>query len=192
MEGRHTSERIRDEFNFMAQEFGISDKNIVCVSDNAANMKKAVRLLNKKHYPCIAHISNLAIQKDLIGHPEMQPLRDIITKIRKIQKKLVYRHSQLKAIDENDKQTRLLLLIEEMSEVEKAVNAEMQFGDQLVDDDSDHSHFFENELRQNAFSGLKSMSNVRWSVIYKLAKSFMDHASMHFDSEPLVDSNDQI
>lgn len=181
MEGSHTGERIREEFEDMTQEFGISNKNIVCVTDNAANMKKAVRLLNKKHFPCIAHKSNLLIQKDLMAAPEMQPLRDIVAKIRKIQKKLIYRHSQLKEIDDKDKQTKLLLLIEQISDIETAVNAEFQFGDHLVvDNDSEHGVFFENEMQQNAFSGLKSMSNVRWSVIYKLAKSFLDHASEYF------------
>lgn len=43
MEGRHTATCIRDEFEVMTNEFGISNKTIVCVTDNAANMKKAVR-----------------------------------------------------------------------------------------------------------------------------------------------------
>lgn len=180
MEGSHTAERIREEFVAMTQEFGISNKNIVCVTDSAANMKKAVRLLNKKHFPCIAHITNLVIQKNLMAAPDMQPLRDIVAKIRKIQKKLIYRHTQLKEIDEMDKQNKLLLLIEQISEIEKAVNAELQFGDQVVDNESEADASFENEMSRNTFSGLKSMSNVRWSVIYKLAKSFVDHASEYF------------
>lgn len=179
IEGRHTAERIRDEFENMTKEFEISDKHIVCVTDKAANMKKAVRLLNRKHFPCIGHKVNLVIRKDLMGAPDMQPLRDIVSKIRKIQKKLLYRHSQLKEIDDNDKQTKLLLLIEQMSETEQAINAEVQFGnqanDELWDDES-----FDKEIQQNAFSGLKSMSNVRWSVVYKLIKSFMDHSSEYF------------
>lgn len=180
MEGSHTAERIRDEFEIMANEFGISQKNIVCVTDSAANMKKAVRILNKKHFACVAHKMNLLIQKDLMAAPKMQPLRDIVAKIRRTQKKLIYRHSQLKEIDDNDKQTKLLLLIEEISEIEKAVNAELQFGDQ-TDDESGHNVSFDNEWQQTTFSGLKSMSNVRWSVIYKLAKSFLDHASEKLD-----------
>lgn len=180
MEGRHTAERIRDEFEITMKEFGISDKKTVIVTDNAANMKKAARLLNKKHFPCVAHKMNLLIQKDLMGAPDMQPLRDLVAKIRKIQKKLIYRHSQLKEIEENDKQTKLLLLIEQMSEIENAVNAEVQFGDQ-VNNESEHSISFEDDFAQNTFSGLKSMSNVRWSVIYKLAKSFLDHASEYFN-----------
>lgn len=175
MEGRHTAERIRDEFNLMTTEFGISDKSIVCVTDSAANMKKAVRLLNRKHRPCIAHKSNLMVQKDLLAHPDMQPLRDLISKLRKIQTKLLYQHTKLKEADDIDKQNKLLLLLEEMSEIEKSHNAEIQFGDQMANDNE--TSCFESELRQRAFSGLKSMSNVRWSVIYKLAKSFLEHSS---------------
>lgn len=180
MEGRHTATRIRDEFEVMTNEFGISNKTIVCVTDNAANMKKAVRLLNKKHFPCVAHTMNLLVQKDLMAHPDMHPLRDIMAKIRKIQKKLIYRHSQLKEMDEKDKQTKLLLLIDEISEIENAVNAELQYGDELVDNGEEHTAAYQNDLEHNTFSGLKSMSNVRWSVIYKLAKSFLDHSSEYF------------
>lgn len=92
-------------------------------------------------------------------------------------KKLIYRQSQLKESDEKDKQAKLFLLIEEISEIEKAVNAELQFGDQIVDNESEHAATSENDSHQTAFSGLKSLSNVRWSVVYKLAKSFLEHAS---------------
>lgn len=181
MEGRHTASRIRDEFEAMANEFGISNKTIICVTDSAANMKKAVRLLNKKHFPCVAHKTNLLIQKDLMSHPDMQPLRNIMAKIRNIQKKFLYRHSQLKQIDEQDRQTKLFLLIDEISEIEKAVNAELQFGDGICDNESERAATSEDNFQREAFSGLKSMSNVRWSVIYKLAKSFLDHASEYLN-----------
>lgn len=179
-EGRHTSENIRDQFNETKQEFGLSGKKIVIVSDSAANMKKAVRLLGLKHVPCIAHMSNLLIQKDLMTHEKMQPIRDILNKIRKTQKKLIYKYSELKKIHEEDQQNRISLLINEMSEIEIAVNADIQFGSTCDDCNgclgTDNQSSFA-EMEHSTFNGFKSFSTVRWCCIYKLIKCFLEHMS---------------
>lgn len=179
-EGKHTAENIRDQFNETTREFGLSEKKIVCVTDTAANMKKAVRLLGLKHVPCIAHTSNLLIQKDLMTHEKMQPLRDVLTKIRKAQKKLIYKHSELKKIHETDLQNKISLLINEMSEIEIAVNADIQFGS--TSDGCDacsgaDGGFSSAEMGASTFNGLKSFSTVRWCCIYKLIKCYLEHIS---------------
>lgn len=158
----------------------MTDKKIVCVTDSAANMKRAVRLLGLKHEPCIAHSSNLLIQKDLMTDESMQPLRDILKKIRKAQKKLIYRHADLKKIDEEDQQNKISLLINEISEIELAVNADLQFGSTSDTDngcvDTDDQFSFP-EIGASTFNGLKSFSTVRWCCIYKLIKCFLEHIS---------------
>lgn len=134
-EGKHTAENIRDQFIATRKEYGLDGKKIVYVTDAAANMKKAVRLLGLKHVTCIAHATNLLIQKDLMKNPLMQPIRDILAKIRKTQKKLIYKHSELKNLSEADQQNKLLLLINEISDIEDAMNADFQFGSTCDDCD---------------------------------------------------------
>lgn len=179
-EGKHTAENIRDQFNETKREFGLSEKKIVVVSDSAANMKKSVRLLGLKHVPCIAHLSNLLIQTDLMKNDKMQPLRDILSKIRKTQKKLIYKYSELKKIHEEDQQNKISLLINELSEIEVAVNADLQFGstcDDCNETMSTDDRFSFAEMGASTFNGFKSFSTVRWCCIYKLIKCFLEHMS---------------
>lgn len=174
-DGRHTAENIRNQFIEMKQEFGLMDKKIVCVTDSAANMKKAVRLLGLHHIPCIAHSVNLLVQKDLMMNAAMQPLRDILTKVRKIQKKLMYKHMELKNMNEQDQQKKLFLFIDEVSEIEEAINAEFQFNSSTCDTEYDVDEQF--PTSSSSFTGLKSLSLVRWCCIYKLIKCFLEHLS---------------
>lgn len=178
-DGRHTAENIRDQFNETKGEFGLLNKKIVCVTDSAANMKKAVRLLGLRHVPCIAHSINLLVQKDLMMHSSMHPLRDIITKIRKTQKKLIYKHSELKKLSDQDQQKKLFLFIDEVCEIEEALNADFQFGSTSGTEDGNNEQFsFASE--SGAFTGLKSLSMVRWCCIHKLIKCFLEHISKCF------------
>lgn len=179
-EGKHTSENIRDSFDETKHEFGLAGKKIVCVTDSAANMKKAVRLLGLKHVPCIAHMANLLIQQDLMTNEKIQPLRDILTKIRKAQRKLIYKYGELKKIHEMDQQNKISLFINEMSEIEEAVNADLQYGC-TFDADNDcnctDDQFSFAEMGASTFNGFKSFSSVRWCCVYKLIKCFLEHMS---------------
>lgn len=179
-DGKHTGENIRDHFNETKKEFGLLDKKIVCVTDSAANMKKAVRLLDLRHVPCIAHSINLLVQKDLMMHTDMQPLRDIISKLRKTQKKLIYKHSELKKLSDQDQQKKLFLFIDEVCEIENAMNADFQCGSTTDTDDISEPFSFPSE--SGSFTGLKSLSTVRWCCIYLLIKCFLEHISecIHF------------
>lgn len=56
------SELIRNCLN----EWGIFDKVNHIVTDNAANMKLTVELLNKKHFPCFAHSLNIVLKNAII------------------------------------------------------------------------------------------------------------------------------
>ena len=57
-----TSENIKDELNHVMDSWSIQQKVFAIVTDNAANMKLAINLLNKRHVPCSAHTLNLAVQ----------------------------------------------------------------------------------------------------------------------------------
>lgn len=77
-EDAHTSENIHTALAKMAEEWNIADKINFVVTDNAANITRAVRDMGWKHYGCYAHTLNLIIQDTL---KILQPLLEKIKKI---------------------------------------------------------------------------------------------------------------
>ena len=57
----HTAENIAASFQKTAEEWGISRKVVVMVTDNAANVVAAVRHTAWANVPCFAHTLNLVI-----------------------------------------------------------------------------------------------------------------------------------
>ncbi|KAF0714432.1 Uncharacterized protein FWK35_00032648, partial [Aphis craccivora] len=57
----HLTEIMTNELN----RWGILNKVTAIVSDNGANIKSAIRLMNIQHIPCTAHKLNLIVQKAL-------------------------------------------------------------------------------------------------------------------------------
>lgn len=80
---RYTSEHIAEMLLKTCSEWGIaSDKVSAVVTDNAANMVKAVDLaFGKRHIPCFAHILNLVAQNSMQQCTELQSL---IIKVKNI------------------------------------------------------------------------------------------------------------
>lgn len=58
----HTSKNIQFSLADMASEWGVTDKLNFVVTDNAANITKAVRNLGWKQYLCYGHTLNLIVQ----------------------------------------------------------------------------------------------------------------------------------
>lgn len=57
----HTSENLAEELLKVAREWKIEHKVVCCVTDNAANIVKAIKLLKWTHLPCLAHTINLIV-----------------------------------------------------------------------------------------------------------------------------------
>lgn len=77
----HTSRNLADELNRVALEWGIKDKILICVSDNAANITKAIKeVLKWKHIGCLAHTINLIVKLSLNG----SHITSLLKKIRVI------------------------------------------------------------------------------------------------------------
>lgn len=62
---RHTAQNICNMLQQLLQEWGIENKIVAIVSDNAANMVAAVRLGGWRHWGCFAHSINLIVQDGL-------------------------------------------------------------------------------------------------------------------------------
>ena len=59
----HTTENIVASFQKIAQEWGISQKVVVIVADNAANVVANVRHTGWTHVPCFVHTLNLVVSE---------------------------------------------------------------------------------------------------------------------------------
>uniref|UniRef100_A0A669DC03 BED-type domain-containing protein n=1 Tax=Oreochromis niloticus TaxID=8128 RepID=A0A669DC03_ORENI len=77
----HTSENLARELERIATEWTIMEKIVACVSDSAANVKKAVGdILHWNHLNCFAHILNLIVRKGI----QQSQIQEIIRKVKAI------------------------------------------------------------------------------------------------------------
>lgn len=83
----HTGERIRDNFQETLREFGIAHKRISVVTDGGSNVIKCAELLQIKRAGCVTHAIHLLITTDLLKHTSMEGIRQLLAKLRAIQKK---------------------------------------------------------------------------------------------------------
>lgn len=65
VETSHTAANLADLLVEAIEEWEISDKNPAIVTDNAANIVRAVQLMGRSHMGCFAHLLNLASQAGL-------------------------------------------------------------------------------------------------------------------------------
>ncbi|XP_063050592.1 E3 SUMO-protein ligase ZBED1-like [Engraulis encrasicolus] len=62
---RHTADNLAHQLTAIAEEWGVAEKVVACVTDNASNIKLAVRKTNWKHLSCFAHTLNLIVRGSL-------------------------------------------------------------------------------------------------------------------------------
>lgn len=84
---RHTAENIAEELKRITDIWVITAKIAGATTDNAFNIKAAIRHNNWKHIPCFAHTLNFIVQSVL------KEIKDITTKIKQIVE--VFRRSPL-------------------------------------------------------------------------------------------------
>ncbi|XP_056269527.1 zinc finger BED domain-containing protein 4-like [Pseudoliparis swirei] len=76
---RHTSDNLAEELLKVAKEWGVENKVVCCVSDNAANITKAIKTLKWTHHPCLAHTINLFVRDALkVMKPTVNKVKTIV------------------------------------------------------------------------------------------------------------------
>ncbi len=81
IKGNHTAANLAKELGSIATKWAISDKTVACVSDSAANIKRAVNdILHWNHLGCFEHKLNLTVRYG-IQQPSIQ---ELIQKVKAI------------------------------------------------------------------------------------------------------------
>ncbi len=81
-EGRHTAEALAKDITNVQDQFKISKEKIsATVSDNAHNIKKALKDLGVSSLPCFAHTLNLTVIEGIKAVPEVVKIRDKVAKV---------------------------------------------------------------------------------------------------------------
>lgn len=80
----HTSENLALELDRVANEWNVANKLLLCISDNAPNIVKAIKdVLQWKHFGCLAHTINLVV-KGSIEDERNENIRSLIQKIKSV------------------------------------------------------------------------------------------------------------
>ncbi|KAM4018541.1 deformed epidermal autoregulatory factor 1 homolog isoform 2-T2 [Anomaloglossus baeobatrachus] len=75
----HTADNLAEELLRIAKNWQIESKVICCVTDNAANITKAIKILNWAHNPCLAHTINLIVRDSMkVMMPTLDKVKSIV------------------------------------------------------------------------------------------------------------------
>lgn len=76
---KHTAIELSNFKKNIAREWKLENKISAVVTDNASNIKAAIRLTNWRHVPCFAHVLNIGIQNGLLQlQPVLKKIKDIV------------------------------------------------------------------------------------------------------------------
>lgn len=79
--GRHTAQRLGEELRQILIEHGVMSKVVVGVTDNGANIVRALREINISQVPCYAHTLNLVAQGSIKDVPTLVKVKDVVSRI---------------------------------------------------------------------------------------------------------------
>lgn len=117
----HTGPLLADSFNKIKEEFGLTAKRFLAVTDSGGNVKLGCSMLKMEREPCLCHNMHLLVAVDLIQkHPALQPIRDLIKRMKNVKKALIYKYEDLKRINEDDYNKRLYHLISSLQNICKS------------------------------------------------------------------------
>lgn len=167
----HRASDLVEDFKKMRKEFELEAKCLTAVTDGGSNVKKCTELLDILRLGCVAHSCNRLIQHDLLNCEEIEinELKNVIAKMKKVQRALIYKFEQLKSIHERDQQIKIRLIIDELCELNDICEADDRYGEYIDSIDESTS--------SASFGGLKSKSSVRWCCTEKLSKCFLENQS---------------
>lgn len=113
----HTAEEIAKSFTNVMKEFDLKGKQFRACTDNGSNVKKACKILKLDWDSCLGHDIHLLVSKDLLQHKDMEDLRTLKMKMKRINKALMYKYEELKQIHDEEYNTTLYRVLSELENI---------------------------------------------------------------------------
>ena len=99
--GRHTAEMIQEEAERVLQAFGIRDKVLAFITDNASNIRKAIKTMDIRRFSCYAHVLNLVVVDSFKEMKELQEVRDKVSRVVKLTRQSTVAKEKLDSIQKS-------------------------------------------------------------------------------------------
>lgn len=175
----HNKVRIKSKINEVIKQFGLEHKEIIAVSDNGRNIVAGCNITEsvKKHFSCAAHNLHLFLTKNLLEDPQFTPLSTCLEKLRRIYRKLMYKHQELEEWTKSQNVIICANFLKNVIEVQELIEIDEQF---ILGD----------EIKKH--KTLKLSVVTRWNSILTMVKSFNEsHQSVnlalgHLDQADLI------
>lgn len=173
----HTAASLSDNFRLVTNEYSLGNKSLVAITDGGSNMIRCLELLNIERIGCVLHSCNRLIVHDLMKNDLMKPFQNILSKLKKAQRKLCFKHAELKEKAEKDRQDKLSLMLEELTHAYESSITHEQFveNEDIIQMEQDFSE--EISRTDSNFYGLHSQSPIRWGCLNSTISCFLKHQS---------------
>lgn len=113
----HTGEEIAKSFESVKNEFGLTEKIFRACTDNGSNVKLACKILDLDWKSCLAHDVSLLVSVDLLHHEEMESLQLLQTKMKNINKALMYKYEELRKTHDDEYNKTLYRIFSELENI---------------------------------------------------------------------------
>ena len=115
LERPHSAENLKNLVESLLEKHGLEQKKLICVSDNASNMKLMAKKLRAVDFcGCEGHNLHLFVMSDTIRAPGHDEFRFLISKIKKIHKALSFKINDMKQQSIKDKNEKLAIYLEQL------------------------------------------------------------------------------
>lgn len=153
----HTAQNIQKKILSTLEEFSLSEKKILAVTDNGSNIVSGLQIAGIKRISCMAHNIHLFITKDIFANPDFNVLVIIVDKLKHIYKALTYKHEEMVQYAQINKQMQFMSLIENAIDIDELNNFDDQYH---LNDENNHT-------------SLKNSNATRWNSLLTMVKSFV-------------------
>lgn len=118
----HTGKEVARSFIDLKKEFKLEDKLFYATTDGGSNLAKACKDLNLPREPCLCHVIHNLAAKDLLKHDKMKNVQDLIKKMKRIMKTLMYKYEELKQIHDQEYNKRLYEILRNLQEISEILD----------------------------------------------------------------------
>lgn len=158
-------------------DFGLLDKTIFAVTDAGANVKRAVDLASLNSHLCLGHgLHNLVNVDGINSTPEV---KELVTKCKKIVKKLRYRLPELEA--EADKEQRKMIILLQKTGEDLENDERDPILDNVVEDYDEMDDGNSNEIEDlmKPIPSIKTSTPTRWHSVLAMLESLNHSCNRH-------------